>query len=107
MIFARHTGHQAERFHFRHWSAAGPLARSAEPVGDFYLTEIVISPDDRYGFDVMAGPRRVISFFFDNLDNAAAAARDLRKLLPSVLAVLRGGAPGQASASPFSAARSG
>ena len=108
MIFARQTAHQAERFHFRHWSAAGPpSARSAEPVGDFYVTEIVISPDDRYGFDVMAGPRRVISFFFDNLDNAVAAARDLRKLLPSVLPVLRDGAPGKHSASPFSAARSG
>jgi hypothetical protein len=90
MIFARHTGQaQAERFHFRHWSAAGPAEKSAEPVGGLYVTDIVISPDNRYCFDVMAGPRRVISFFFDNLENAAAAARDLQALLPSVLAVLR------------------
>jgi hypothetical protein len=98
MTFAGHTGDQAEHFQFRHWSAAGPAVKSAEPVGGLHVTDIVISPDDRYGFDVMAGPRRVVSFFFDNLDNAAAAARDLRALVPAVLVVLRHGPPRKALA---------
>ncbi len=54
-----------------------------------HVTEVAASPDSRYSFDVVAGRRRVICFSFDTLDEATAAARDMRMLLPSVSSVLQ------------------
>ena len=77
--------------YFPHWSAAAATARAGrrEATGPLSVTEVTVSPDSKYGFAVMAGARPVISFFFDDMEQATCAARDMRRLLPSVTAVLR------------------
>lgn len=57
--------------------------------GRLHVTDITVLPDSRYGFEVWAGARRVVSFFFDDLEQAVRAAMDLRALLPSISSVLR------------------
>jgi len=86
--FHQSTREAIENFQFRGWSASG-LSGMARTRRALHVTEVAASPDSRYSFDVVAGRRRVICFSFDTLDEATAAARDMRMLLPSVSSVLQ------------------
>jgi hypothetical protein len=79
-----------DTFYFPHWSAAvATPAERREAMAPLSVTDVTVYPDSKYGFAVMAGARTVISFFFDDMDQAIRAGADMRRLLPSVTAVLR------------------
>lgn len=76
----------APKFAFEHWMAI--VANDDRPArGQLRLTDICITPDNNYAFDVIAGTRRVLSFRFDTLLAAADAAKDMSMMLPRIEAV--------------------
>ena len=54
------------------------------PASSLQLTDVTVTPDSKYAFDVMAGMRRVLSFHFDALQDAAEAADSMSRLLPRI-----------------------
>jgi hypothetical protein len=84
-------------FSCKSWScAAPPTPRNGRSVGshDLHVTDIVVCPNNRYSFEVLAGNGSIISFHFDDLSLAATAACDMRRLarqLPPRYAIARNG----------------
>jgi hypothetical protein len=50
----------------------------------FVVSNVAVGPMNRYCFDVHSGGRRVVSFYFDTFDDALAAARAHKALMPQI-----------------------
>ena len=91
-----------ELFRFGRWYALAGGSQFTKQTDDLVplsyrgnrlsITEVSITPSDRYCFEIWSGTDHVVSFFFDSLPEAARAAADMKGLLPAIEALSQ--APG-------------
>ena len=79
-----HRGVIVERFDYGHWRAEVGAQHSPVERARLQVTDISVTPESKYRFEVRAGRRLIVSFLFDDLPHAGSALKDMIALLPKI-----------------------